>query len=609
MPSIDPEVLRSASREDLLELALQLQQLQRRAAQVGPQTDDELHALILDKYGMNVPRTAPEPGHDAPFTFVADIFFGRVTAAIVVGGRESGKTSMVALIHALKARYYPGYEGISAGAVEQQSKRAYANLKKFNLTWGRDLIESSLESETRWKNGSAVEILPGTQAALNGPHSNLLHRDEVELFKKLAFDEGDNITKSGWTTDGRPIPAQDVLTTSLKKAKGLAQNILNECKAAIDKGLKPPYKVYVWGVSETVQNQPTCRMAKENEGKPEHELCDCHLYVKGKWDDKSDRALDVVCNGRFFRSEGWRPIEDIKDKFLKNSRRMWEMQQESKQAASELLMLPNFSETEHGIIDWRPTPENGKTYIGVDFGGTNAHAAVFYQKTNKKLWGYRQEFEGDKEGIKIEIPAGSLVAYDEVYVTEVGNVVFGNMVLAKMGYWEQQYPGAWEVTEIYADIAAKSARLDWANSLARPLRSVWRIERDIEEHVLLCNEIIEDYKFFVNVKTCPMFVAEAKVWERDETTGKQVDEFNHVMSGFRYAVANIHRLEQIQNRKKNAGRQGAAAAEKARSKDTDNPLSKMPGTGPATGSYAKDDPFNDMKHDDPSGPSQTGRMW
>ena len=33
----------------------------------------------------------------------------------------------------------------------------------------------------------------------------------------------------------------------------------------------------------------------------------------------------------------------------------------------------------------------------------------------------------------------------------------------------------------------------------------------------------------------------AQAWRRDPNTGNQIDEFNHCMSNFRYAVANIRR--------------------------------------------------------------------
>lgn len=531
LSQIDEAALKGASRKDLIALAKQLAQLKYKAGQVGPQTDDELHALIKEKWGIHVPRIAVDVdrGHCAPFDMIADAYFERITAGLAVGGRESGKTFNVAIIHALNARFKPGYEGISAGAVSEQSKRAYAALKKLNRVWGgldaetkETDVESSLQSETVYKNSSVVSILGGTVAQLNGPHSNLLHRDEVELFRRDAFDEANNITRTGVTTDGRPIKAIDLLTSSLKYAKGLLQEILERVDEAVKAGNDPPYKVYKWGVAETIAPVPNCRYDPKNADLPEDELCPCERQVNGVWADGSPRTLASVCNGRFARGDGYRPLDpDIINKFQQNSRGVWEAQQECIRPAAEGLILENFSKDRHGVRDYMPDPENGLIFLSADFGGTNAHAANWYQLTNRMV--PCKSYDG---GFFV-IPANSLVAFDEVYVTEVGNVDFGEMVKASEALWKQSFP-YFNVTERYADIAAKAARLDW-RSIGLP--TVWRITREIEEHISKCVVLVDNFRFYVDVDRCPMFVEEAEAWQRDPATGKQRDTFNHCVAG------------------------------------------------------------------------------
>jgi hypothetical protein len=41
-----------------------------------------------------------------------------------------------------------------------------------------------------------------------------------------------------------------------------------------------------------------------------------------------------------------------------------------------------------------------------------------------------------------------------------------------------------------------------------------------------------------------MFVREIKAWRADPKSGNQIDKFNHAMSNFRYAVANIKKIKQ-----------------------------------------------------------------
>lgn len=521
--TIDPKALLGASRADLVALAKNISKAKQNAVKIGPQNDDELHAYIVEKWGISVPRVAVTPGMDPPFAMIADVFFMRENAVLGVACREGSKTMGVAIIHALLARFYPGYEGISAGAIDEQSKRAYQALMTLLRRHGADWVKGqSLQSKTDFTNGSIVEVKGGTMAQLNGPHSNLLHRDEIELFNREAFNEADNITKSATLPDGRQIPAIDILTTSRKRARGLLQEIMDDCEVAIKAGRKPPYKIYKWGVAETIKRVPNCRGLPENEGKPDSELCPCHNIVKGTWDDDSERTLESVCDGRFGRSDGWRPLEpDIIKKFTTNSRAMWDAQQECIKPATEGLILTQFSEERCGIRDFEPDPENGKIYNASDFGGANPHSSHWYQRLDRPYESV------DFWGQKFVIPVGSLVCFDEVYIAEVGNNTFARMIVAKEEKWKALYPG-WQVEERYADVANRAARIDFRNH-ETPLPTMWRVTREIEEHIQKCNDIINEKRFYVLLDGCPMFVDEAKSWQRDPATGKQIDTFNHCL--------------------------------------------------------------------------------
>lgn len=525
--AIDRSALVGASRSDLIALAKNIAKAKETATKVGPQTDDELHAFIVEKWGINVPRVAVTPGFDAPFDYVADIYFERIESALIVGGRETAKTMNVALINALNAIFKPGYWAISAGAIDEQSRNAYKALMEILRNWGSELVKgASLQSKTEFKNRSLVEVKGGTRSQLNGPHSNSLHRDEIELFDRAAFDEGDNITKSGVTTDGRPIKAVDILTTSRKFAKGLLQELLDECDKAEKAGRKPPHRVYKVGVAETVKRVPNCRGLPENQGKPDAELCDCNQMFKGTWDDGTDRTLEQVCDGRFGRSDGWRPLDpDIKKKFLTNSRFMWEAQQECMRPAGEGLILASFKEAVHVISSYDPNPEYGRIYQSTDFGGGNPHAANWYQHITVPVT--VKDFYGDDK----VLPAGSLICFAEVYVTEIGNMELAALIVAMEEKYKAIYGPSWEVEERYADVANRAARIDFRN-YDPPLRTTWRVTREIEEHITKCQGIVNDKSFYVlkggeDGSGCPMFIEEAEAWQRDPATGKQIDTFNH----------------------------------------------------------------------------------
>ena len=605
--AIDRSALVGASRSDLIALAKNIAKAKETATKVGPQTDDELHAFIVEKWGINVPRVAVTPGFDAPFDYVADIYFERIESALIVGGRETAKTMNVALINALNAIFKPGYWAISAGAIDEQSRNAYKALMEILRNWGSELVKgASLQSKTEFKNRSLVEVKGGTRSQLNGPHSNSLHRDEIELFDRAAFDEGDNITKSGVTTDGRPIKAVDILTTSRKFAKGLLQELLDECDKAEKAGRKPPHRVYKVGVAETVKRVPNCRGLPENQGKPDAELCDCNQMFKGTWDDGTDRTLEQVCDGRFGRSDGWRPLDpDIKKKFLTNSRFMWEAQQECMRPAGEGLILASFKEAVHVISSYDPNPEYGRIYQSTDFGGGNPHAANWYQHITVPVT--VKDFYGDDK----VLPAGSLICFAEVYVTEIGNMELAALIVAMEEKYKAIYGPSWEVEERYADVANRAARIDFRN-YDPPLRTTWRVTREIEEHITKCQGIVNDKSFYVlkggeDGSGCPMFIDEANSWQRDPATGKQIDTHNHCMSNYRYAVANIDRELQIEKRKGIGGSTQAIATEEP-SGAGKLPDSDLPNTGPVSTNYNDDEqPFGIPLHR--HGPDNMDKMW
>ncbi len=588
---IDEAALMGASRDELIKLAKQVSLARVTASKIGPQTDDELHAFIKAKWGLHLPRVAVSPGMSAPFDFISDVYFHRETSVIAVANREGGKTNSAAIIHALFANFYPGYEGISAGAIGEQTKRVYQSLKRLNKMWGQDKVKESQATHIEWLNGSVVEPKDGTAAQMNGPHSWLLHRDEIEQFRREAFNEADNITKSGATTDGRMFPATDIYTTSRKKAHGLLQEMLDKVEDAEKGGTIPPYKVYIWGVAETIQNQPDCQMAPENAGRPSCDLCNCDRYVNGKLSDGSPRSLAKVCGGRFFKSDGWRPREpDISGKFMANSAAMWDAQQECSKPATEGLILGDFSKETHGIQGWVPHPEIGKVYQSADFGGTNAQSANWYQYVEKMTSAI------DYSGNFIIIPADSYVVFGEVYMSEIGNNKFANLIKDQEATWKSKIP-FFEIEERYADIAAKSARLDFLQT--HGLRTAWRITREINEHILIIQDLVSNKRIFVD-SSAPMWAEEAESWQWDGDTGKQLDTFNHAMSNARYGIANIERkLISEKRHPQNRNMQIGSSAPVSSGQVATNSFAQVPNTGPVTKKYMSGSPHESNGSDLP----------
>jgi len=544
-------------KEQQVALAKNLKLLIAQNKSLGPQTDDQLHKWIRDNLGLNIPRVSVCDDHQSPFEFVADIYFEREDSAIAVASRDGGKTMASALIHLLNSLFKPGCESITVGAIWAQSNRAYENLQKLAKYHGKvpsidkhpDIVRTNKE-RTQFANGSSVEILPGTISAVNGPHGQKLHRDEVELMDPEVFKEAVNISSSKIILERdeegnevkREIPAQDWITSTRKWAHGQMQNLVDEIKDSDQKGFRSAYKLYTWCVFEVAENVPNCRVA--NPDLPEEEKCQCHKVVKGEWEDETPRRFSDVCKGRLARSDGYTSLTDIHRKFLENDRDTWEAQKECSRPEVGGLVFPMFTKQRYGVKFYEPDPDNGDIYSSTDFGGTNPHAVNWYQILDHDIYVYGHDQDGKEEPIK-RLRAGTVVCFDEIYKAEIGNSELADLVVLKEEGWRKKYP-KFRVKRRFADIAAKAARLDWAKHKPVALPTVFYVTRDVKEHIKTCKTYLNDDYFVVDTMKCPMFCNEAESWAWRKNRPGMIDEpeepvkdFDHCMSNFRYAMENI----------------------------------------------------------------------
>ncbi len=526
-PSLEVDALEGLSEEALREMMIQLDALSSKS-DYEVKNDDELHQWIIDELGINVPRVAVCPGHDAPFDFVADLVLGREDAAIVIGNRGGGKTFLSALIIFCLMRFNKEQECISVGAQEVQARRAYAHFKTFQKKAAKELVEDSLISRTDWKNGQVYEILTGSKGSVNGPHSPFVHRDEVELMDKNVYNESLQIEKSKLTSEGKTIPAQSLITSTRKTSDGLMQELLDSCIEAVQDNRKPPFKVYFFCARDIVQNQAkTCRIA--NPLLPEEKKCECHLIRKGEWSEDKPRTFDQVCRGDFAKADGFTPLGDLQKTFAKSSKAMWEAQQECKRPYAEDITIESFSEERHGIKNFKLDPENGPIYTGVDVGGTVPHAVEWGQYLM-----YEIEVE-DFEGKPKRLPQDSIVLFDELYIAEIGNTELADMIAeTERGY--RVISPKFRTKGRFIDPQAKVTRLDFKRHNP-PLICTWpAVTREREEHTKRIRTRIDNDTFFVALDKCPMFVEELKSWNID------IKKFDHAVDAGFYLVSNVHSL-------------------------------------------------------------------
>lgn len=557
-------LLSSLSDDELEEMLNAANELEVRINLYGPQTDDELHEWIKAEMGLDIPRVSVCEGHSAPFNLLADLFFERVDAALGVANRGGSKTFIIAVLHWVNSKFKPGVESCTFGAIEAQSFRAYAHLKGWIYDKDGEKkpdVVSSLMRETILRNGSRIEVLGSTPEAVNGPHPQKSHADEIELMRDDTWRESRNMTVSKKIVVGtdpdtgaeivKLIKPQDIATSTRKGPSGRVQALIDEIEEAVRQGYDPPRTLYIWCIKETASERPNCREVPDairqkrltELGMDPCDLCDCDRVRKGEWDDGRPRLLSDVCGGDFFKSRGWQPPEEIKKQFRENDRNTFEVQQLCDKPEMKFHYVPTWKDAKHCIRGYDGNPENGPIFTATDWGGTNPHAVNWYQLlTNEIEVATWVQPEGNEVVVK-RLPEGSIVCFDEIYIAEIGNDKLGKMVIAKedeyRAYWSRRGK-LWRVADRFADPQGKAARTDWREL---GLVTTWHTTREFDEHIKVIRSLFDDELFYVDGEKCPMFVREIKAWRKDERTGNQLDEFNHAMSEFRYAVANIRKVK------------------------------------------------------------------
>lgn len=541
-----------------------------------PETDDELHQWLLDAVGVNMPRVAAHKETNAPFEWFADLFFGRVTSALVMGSRGSGKSFCAALLNFSLCYWNEDMECMSVGAIEIQAQRVYDHVRNFQdkveQNNDEEFVKESLRSRTSYKNGSRYEIVTSSRSAVNGPHSQMVHRDEVELMDLEVYKESLNIEKSK-KVNGRVIPTRTLLTSTRKTSNGLMQKLLDETAKAEEQGRKAPFKVYNTNIFDVTENQPSCRVAYPD--LPESEKCNCNELVNGEWEEGNPRTFEDVCGGALAKSDGFAPIEDAQNIFLKSPQALWEAQQENKRPYVEDISIPEFSKERHGLSHFPIDVSNGKIYQGIDFGGAHPFGISYIQFLD-----FDTEAK-NHNGAPIVIPAGTAVMFDEIYKGDIGNVEASELIKAKEQEYRIKY-GKFKVTARFGDRAALAARKDFARW---GLPCSWpAVTRDREVHLERLRTAIQGDRFRVVTDNCPVFCEQIMVWN---VFGKKT--FDDMMDSVLYDYSNIYALTELgssghkvlpaANKRRYDSRQGNPFYDKIGINKTENTIGGMTAEG------------------------------
>jgi hypothetical protein len=525
----------------------QKNEAQQRTA--APQTDDELHALIKKLTGYDIPRVAVCSDHCAPFDPIADAYFNRENALLVMASRESGKTLTVSVLHFINAETKPGIEGITFGAIKPQAARAYQYVKDFVFSRDEEgnrvpkpqILGEPTREKTEWKTGSIIQLIVGTRSGVNSPHPQVVHADELDLMEEEVFAESRNMSSSKTLAGGRRIPALDIVTSTRKSTRGLMQQLLDETEEAVEQGHKPPWKVYAFCYKESAAEAPHCQMADPvarirrlmELGRSPAELCACDKVVKGEWGPNHPRTLASCCRGDLFDARGWMHLDDIERKFMANSPAVWEAQMECRRPMADGLYLPTFSRVRHCVRQWVPRPEYGRITMGVDWGGAAPSVVLWVQGPTPQpieITGFSMQ--------PIVVPQGSYVVFRAKYwIGRVGATSMADHVVTQELQYRDKFPG-WRVRGRFADMAGAQSRNDW-HEHRPPLRTHWYVKnRDFDPSLEAVQGLMMDNLLYIDVVNAPELADDCEAWRSKK--GKEVhDDSTHGPAALRYDLQNV----------------------------------------------------------------------
>ena len=310
------------------------------------QNRDALWIWIKSIFGVEIPRKSICPEHDAPFDFVADVFFQLYPQIIAVANRSGGKTLNFSILDALNMYLHSNCEIATVGAIEDQAKRCYRYFQGWTqqIAIFKQKLIDSLMSMSRFSNNSTLEILTGTIRGVNSPHPQIVFLDEIELMTWIVLQEAFSMAQTK-----NHIRGQTIVTSTRKFAYGPMERLLTEAE-------QRGFRIYKWCILEVLEK---------------HDPIECSQTKFGQNE----------CQGRCDQYQGYYSFADTVSKYLNLDADTWDSQWRCKKPSLSGLVYPQFNE----FLHVKPIkPDYGmELELAEDFGFAQGHANVigFFQTT------------------------------------------------------------------------------------------------------------------------------------------------------------------------------------------------------------------------------------
>jgi hypothetical protein len=364
-------------------------------ATARPQSPEALWQFVRAAYGRAVPRRAMCPGHVAPMEYLSRSILDPGRDLVIWASRGGAKTELGSIAAHLDSILRPGCQTRILGGSLDQSEKMYEYLMaKWEGPFAQLLVRPPTARETQLVNGSAIEVLTQSPRSVRGQRVHRLKCDEVDEFSREVWQAAQFITQSSPGTDGRWIPAQMEMFSTLHRACGPMARLVDRISQCGMRSAECGMNGEQNGLATTAE--PSClrpSVPSSLSSTPHSALHTPHSPLLLKWclweviepcpPERSCSRCPLApdCGGRARGADGYFPIDDAIAQQSRASRAAWEAEMLCIRPSAEGLVFNEFDPRRHVA----PVAYNPKLplYRAIDFGYANPFVCLWVQVDEK----------------------------------------------------------------------------------------------------------------------------------------------------------------------------------------------------------------------------------
>ena len=359
-------------------------------ASARPRSPAALWQFVRSAYGLAVPRRVICPGHAAPMDYLVRAILHPGRDVVVWAPRGGAKTELGSVAAHLDSILRPGCQTRILGGSLDQSEKMYEYLtRKWDGAFAGLLAREPTARRTELANGSAIEVLTQSARSVRGQRVHRLKCDEVDEFLPTVWQAAQFVTQSGQGSDGRWIPAQMEVFSTMHRPFGLMAELVDRL------GSRPPQRPHLAPREHTGGDEandalsaghPRCNHRGLNTPRAGRDAAAPVLLTWCLWEviepcpperSCSRCPLWADCEGRARQAEGYFPIDDAIAQKARSSREAWQAEMLCLRPRADHLVFAQFDPARHvAPIAHAPSLP---LYRTLDFGYANPFVCLWVQ--------------------------------------------------------------------------------------------------------------------------------------------------------------------------------------------------------------------------------------